>query len=459
VSTPEHDEELRAARLAAWLEAPAGTEAPDDLGEDALGAAYLLRPDLAPVPRVTLDDILSGVSAGPFAAGREASAVQDPVGGLAANDVAGFHEGGAGAVAPATPPVEAPARARRGWWASPLVGLGLAAAAAAAVIVPGWRDLDRPGGEPAAREQSREDVAAAAPPVAVPAEAEPAAIAEATPVAEGAVDALVEKKAALPPAAAAGGEGGMARGKAEADAAGAAPGRMGGSTSGDGSAGLMPLGAVGGGGGSAAAPKAAPQGYGSRGDGPAAGPWRAGEGATAPVLGDSARQEEASVRVTAQDEARARFNEELAAEKEALDARSEVPREAAAKPTRRASAASRAPAAAAPAAPAPEERAPAVTGPPTDLADCAAALSALPRDGRLDATQSACVRAVMDGTGSVPGVDRRAAWRLALRDAEARGNVEGWHTLARRYLAEVDPSDAEIARKLACPSGPSGCAP
>ena len=39
----------RAARLAAWLDAPAQVDPPDDLDEDGLGAVYLLRPELAPV--------------------------------------------------------------------------------------------------------------------------------------------------------------------------------------------------------------------------------------------------------------------------------------------------------------------------------------------------------------------------------------------------------------------------
>lgn len=65
----EHDqhptpEEARA--FGRWLDRP-GDPPPEDLDEDVLQAVYAIRPDLAPAPQVSIDDILEGVSAGPFA--------------------------------------------------------------------------------------------------------------------------------------------------------------------------------------------------------------------------------------------------------------------------------------------------------------------------------------------------------------------------------------------------------
>ena len=52
--------------LADWLDQPS-TE-PDALDPEVLEVVYALRPDLAPAPRVTADDILASVSEGPLAA-------------------------------------------------------------------------------------------------------------------------------------------------------------------------------------------------------------------------------------------------------------------------------------------------------------------------------------------------------------------------------------------------------
>ncbi|MFN7143313.1 MAG: hypothetical protein ACK4YP_06020 [Myxococcota bacterium] len=61
------DDETKAQRLAEWLSSPPGTAPPEDLDPEVLGAVYALLPDRAPAPRVTLDDILAGVTTGPFA--------------------------------------------------------------------------------------------------------------------------------------------------------------------------------------------------------------------------------------------------------------------------------------------------------------------------------------------------------------------------------------------------------
>ncbi len=59
-----------AQQLAAWLrkrrESQLLPEPPSELEADVVEAVYALQPHRAPAPRVTLDDILSGVEAGPF---------------------------------------------------------------------------------------------------------------------------------------------------------------------------------------------------------------------------------------------------------------------------------------------------------------------------------------------------------------------------------------------------------
>jgi hypothetical protein len=57
--------EQQASLLAKWLESP-GSPPPDGLDPDVVESMLVLRPELAPAPRVSLDDILAGVSEGPF---------------------------------------------------------------------------------------------------------------------------------------------------------------------------------------------------------------------------------------------------------------------------------------------------------------------------------------------------------------------------------------------------------
>lgn len=97
-----------ASELHRWLEANPGQPPPPNIDPAVLETAYALRPDLAPAPRVTIDDVLGELSTGPLAEAEPAPESSAPVS------------------------LDA-ARARRGrWWA--WSGLGVAAMAATAVL-------------------------------------------------------------------------------------------------------------------------------------------------------------------------------------------------------------------------------------------------------------------------------------------------------------------------------------
>ena len=57
-----------AESLAEWLGSPPGTPPPRNLPIGVVEATYALRPELAPAPRLSIDDVLSGPSEGPLAA-------------------------------------------------------------------------------------------------------------------------------------------------------------------------------------------------------------------------------------------------------------------------------------------------------------------------------------------------------------------------------------------------------
>lgn len=59
--------ELQAQQLAEWLDNHPENEPPADLDPEVVEALYVLRPDLAPAPRVTVDELLAGLTTGPFA--------------------------------------------------------------------------------------------------------------------------------------------------------------------------------------------------------------------------------------------------------------------------------------------------------------------------------------------------------------------------------------------------------
>ena len=113
-------EEQKAQRLAEWLAEPSGSPPPDGLDPDVVAAVYALRPDRAPSPRVSLDDIFAGVQEGPFATPAPTTA-----------QVIGF-------------PMPAKKRGPSRMWMLPTLGLGLAAAAATLLVFPVANELTGP---------------------------------------------------------------------------------------------------------------------------------------------------------------------------------------------------------------------------------------------------------------------------------------------------------------------------
>ncbi|MBW1877948.1 MAG: hypothetical protein JRJ84_06265 [Deltaproteobacteria bacterium] len=139
--TPEDQARL----LAEWLERHPGEDPPADLDPEVVEAVYALRADLAPPPRVTADDILAEVIAGPLVPGWSADLASDPEAGEeepTSAEVVPFPsevDREAMAAGPARPqPVATPAARPRRWgrWvAGTTVGTALAMAAAALLFV------------------------------------------------------------------------------------------------------------------------------------------------------------------------------------------------------------------------------------------------------------------------------------------------------------------------------------
>ncbi len=120
-------DEQQARELARWLEAGGGTDLPSAVHPDVLEAVLALRPDLAPAPRVSIDDILADVRTGPFA---DAPAISG-------GEVVPFPV--PSSLPPDDPMLDAPVPANRPWWAGRATGglAGVVAAAAAVLLVLG----------------------------------------------------------------------------------------------------------------------------------------------------------------------------------------------------------------------------------------------------------------------------------------------------------------------------------
>ncbi|MFZ5476749.1 MAG: hypothetical protein ACOZNI_08240, partial [Myxococcota bacterium] len=181
-------EEQRAQLLADWLKQPAGTDPPDGLDPDVVAAVYALRPDLAPRPRTTLDDILGSVKEGPFATGEPTT-----------GEVVEFPR----RAPPAPVEVEksAPERRRpRRWrWMMPAVGGFLAAAAAAAIFIPVAGNLKSREPDLAVTESARMERPAAAPVIPEAAPTAPAPDAGSDAAAPAVGEVALARKAGPPP--------------------------------------------------------------------------------------------------------------------------------------------------------------------------------------------------------------------------------------------------------------------
>lgn len=134
----------QAQLLADWLDQPPGTAPPPGLDPDVVAAVYALRPDRAPAPRVTIDDVLARVATGPFAGNpvpsdpqeqAEAGAEGELVSLGAARERAAADRA-ARTVARDERVTRRAQRAWQRWWVGPAAGLGLAAAAALLLVVP-----------------------------------------------------------------------------------------------------------------------------------------------------------------------------------------------------------------------------------------------------------------------------------------------------------------------------------
>ncbi len=133
-----------ARALGRWLDRPSEAP-PEGVDAEVLEAIYALRPELAPAPRVSPDDILAGVTRGPLAADAEAptpaSVSRDGAEIVPFPGQDGSSEGTEGAAAEVPPrPADAAPPGARGpqraaAWARGTAGVGIALVAAATLMI------------------------------------------------------------------------------------------------------------------------------------------------------------------------------------------------------------------------------------------------------------------------------------------------------------------------------------
>ncbi|MEQ1506976.1 MAG: hypothetical protein ABMB14_32410, partial [Myxococcota bacterium] len=166
--------------LERWLGGPVGATPPDDLDRDVVEAVYALRPDLAPAPRLTADDILATVTRGPLA--DPSRSLEGSLGSNTGAEVVPFPVRGGGASDPVTLDADpAPRRTHRLWkWVGGTGGIGMALVAAATlllVVTPVLYDNRRSAPAPASDAASFGGSPGGASPGAVPTGAGPGAAA------------------------------------------------------------------------------------------------------------------------------------------------------------------------------------------------------------------------------------------------------------------------------------------
>ncbi len=130
------NEEQDAARLARWLEDPS-TDPPPELDPEVVGAIYTLSPKHRPAPRLSVEEILAGITEGPFAAPasvpQPAENPEPKSEGRRDRIRSSASSGEAKALGPA--PVRSAPRNRR--WVLPVVGTAMAGMLVLLVVVPG----------------------------------------------------------------------------------------------------------------------------------------------------------------------------------------------------------------------------------------------------------------------------------------------------------------------------------
>ena len=182
--------------LARWLSEAGRGEVPDALDEDVQETIFALRPDLAPAPRVDIDDIFDAIEDGPFAVGSQLAGWLDggddegvdedlreamfalrpdlaPAPRVNMDDIFGAVTQGpfAQPAIEAAPVVslaaarQAREQKRRSWWALPGIGAIAAAAAALLMVNPAIMNLPEPNRD-LAMERSVMPAAPAAAPMA-----------------------------------------------------------------------------------------------------------------------------------------------------------------------------------------------------------------------------------------------------------------------------------------------------
>ncbi len=122
----------QAVLLAKWLDEHPGSPAPDGVDPQVIETIYAMRPDLAPAPSFSIDDILCDITAGPFA---DAGAEVVPL--APEPPTLGTPEPRAHQPGPAAEVVDLAAARRRRWaWIGSGVGAFAAAAMALVVAIP-----------------------------------------------------------------------------------------------------------------------------------------------------------------------------------------------------------------------------------------------------------------------------------------------------------------------------------
>ena len=139
MSTENEHNSSSARDLGRWLDQP-GTPAPDSLDADVIEAIFALKPEYAPAPRITADEILAGLTDGPLVANPTPATAPDPSSSGEGAEIVPFpgsDQEEEGAQPPTDDATEDRAqRSRRAfWWAGGAGGVGLALVTVATLLM------------------------------------------------------------------------------------------------------------------------------------------------------------------------------------------------------------------------------------------------------------------------------------------------------------------------------------